>query len=103
MAAISSSIHSAMGFGAFIDRDSSKPRKRQASSSRPSPTPLFSEETPMKPKQSDLPFLIGTCPLHQAIIKACGYGKQPCKTILEALKPILARHGQPKVDQVART
>jgi hypothetical protein len=52
-------------------------------------------------KAPDLDRLITSCPVHKAIVKAVGYGSQPCHEIVEKLKDVVTTHGRAAVDGVA--
>src|SRR5581483_4282505 len=55
---------------------------------------------PVKP--SDMTTLLGSCPIHKAVVKAVGYGQVPCQEVIATLTGVIATHGQPAVDGVAR-
>src|SRR5947209_5436581 len=52
-----------------------------------------------KPTVSDL---IDSIPIVLAFVKALGYGMLPCGDVIEALKDVIATHGQPAVDAAGR-
>src|SRR5437764_51077 len=58
----------------------------------------------MKPaRPADIATLVGTCPVHKAVVKAVGYGKVPCREVVATLKEMIGQHGQATVDTVARS
>src|SRR5438477_540196 len=56
----------------------------------------------MKTKQPTVSQLIDTDPIYRAVVKVVGYGTLPCSTVIEALKDVIATHGQPAVDAAGR-
>src|SRR5947209_5413651 len=56
----------------------------------------------MKMKQPSVSDRISTDPVYRAVVKAVGYGTLPCDAVIEALKDVIATHGQPAVDAAGR-
>ena len=56
----------------------------------------------MKPKPVPVAELIGRSPVHNAVVKAVGYGKVPCRDVMAKLADVIQQHGQPAVDQATR-
>lgn len=51
---------------------------------------------------SDMSKLIGSCPVHTAVVKAVGYGWVSCEQVVAKLTDATAAHGRPAVEGVAR-
>ena len=52
----------------------------------------------MKPPKPDVVALIGSCPVHKAVIKTLGYGRKPCKAIIAELKKASPSRGIIRAD-----